>query len=112
MNVLFICTSNKYRSPALEKYFKARYPEHSYKSGGINWYFTHKYDTHYPYQKDFDEADLVVFAEKIHYTITQEKFKPFKARTIVLRLGEYKEGHVGEDYLTAAEEMIGSILLT
>ena len=42
MNILFICTSNNDRSPALEKYYREKYPEHKYKRAGINKYFTTK----------------------------------------------------------------------
>ena len=47
MKVVFICTSNKDRSPALEKYFKKVYPQHTFSSAGVNQYFCGKKDTKY-----------------------------------------------------------------
>lgn len=45
MNILFICTSNKDRSPALQEYFSIIYPQHAFKSAGVNKYFTKKHGT-------------------------------------------------------------------
>src|SRR3990167_3615231 len=70
--VIFICTSNKDRSPALEKYFSAVYPQHEYRSAGINKYFTSQ--KYYLKQEDLDWADLVVFAEDMHYLVTMKNF--------------------------------------
>jgi len=82
MNVLFICTSNKDRSPALEKYFKFMYPKHEYRSAGVNKYFCEKKSTHYVTYNDlYVWADLIVCAEKIHIEILERDFDlDFKMR--------------------------------
>lgn len=110
MNILFICTSNKDRSPALEKYFEEVYPQHNYKSAGINKYFTNKNWTHYLTIEDVDWADLIVYAEDIHYAITVRDFKVEYKPYITLNLGEYKQGQIREDYLMRVEEKLKTYL--
>jgi len=105
MNVLFICTSNKDRSPALEEFFKHHFPNNSYRSAGVNKYFTAKKGTHYLTIEDIEWANLIVYAEPIHYTIADRDFKATKVGfkdCLTLNLGEYTQGHVGEDYLLRA----------
>ena len=75
MNVLFVCTSNKDRSPALVEYFKAAYPIHEYRSAGLNKYLCcKKHLTHYLSADDIEWANLVVFGEKIHVDIYRRDF--------------------------------------
>lgn len=111
MNILFICTSNADRSPALEKYFRERYPQHEYRSAGINKYFTSKKGTHYLTQEDMDWADLIVFAESKHLMFTDRDFSlsPSQA-TFVLNCGNYLKGALHEGYLTCAEQKLKLIL--
>ncbi len=113
LHVLFVCTSNRDRSPALEKYFREKYPEHEYRSAGINTYLTSKKGTHLINQDDMAWTDFVVFAEDIHYAVTINKFRFFLAekapegkQCTILNLGEYVRGDVNEDYLGRAEEKI------
>lgn len=129
-NILFICTSNKDRSPALQQYFKENYPDYSYMSAGINKYFTTQKSTHYLKQEDLDWADLVVFAEEIHWDVVSKNFPSFYPKAIrnvndiddnrnnldtikkivVLNCGNYEQGCVGDDYLTKAEYKLRDIL--
>ena len=107
MNILFICTSNKDRSVALEQYFKANYPDNEYRSAGINKYFTSQKGTHYLTNEDIEWANLIICAEDIHKQITIKNFNSSKNKPIItLNLGEYKQGQIGEDYLIKAEEKI------
>lgn len=46
MNILFLCTSNKDRSPALEKHFREKYPMHKYRSA-ISREITQNYGSFY-----------------------------------------------------------------
>jgi predicted protein tyrosine phosphatase len=113
MKVLFICTSNKDRSPALERYFRENYPQHEYRSAGVNRYFCKKHGTHYLTQEDWEWSELRVFAEKHHIDIAMRDFweKAMAGKYIkILSLGEYKEGCIGEDYLVRAEELLKSLL--
>ena len=109
MKILFICTSNQDRSPALEQFFKDNFPQNEYRSAGINKYFTTIKGNHYLTVEDIKWAELIVYAEDIHYTVTDRDFKETKVGfkdCIVLNLGEYKQGQIGEDYLLKACDII------
>lgn len=107
-HIIFICTSNFDRSVSLERYFKSVYPNNEYRSAGVNRYFTGLKGTHYLTQEDIDWADLIVYAEDIHYKVVRRDFDMTKKEmsdkdTCILNLGEYTQGQVGEDYLLKAE---------
>lgn len=106
MTILFICTSNKDRSPALQNYFKEVYPQHEYRSAGVNRYFTSKKGTHYLTQEDIDWANIIVYAEKVHWQVTHKLFPEnvikYKGE-LVLELGNYQQGCINDDYLMNAE---------
>lgn len=132
MNILFVCTSNKDRSPALEKYFSDNYPEHTFKSAGINKYFCEKKGTHYLDLSDLKYADMIVYCEPIHASRTHEilgdkdntiikltfpssdemgvehKTEGWKKRIKekTLSLGNYQQGCIAEDYLMRAEQSL------
>jgi predicted protein tyrosine phosphatase len=113
--VIFICTSNKDRSPSLEQYFRSVYPKNEYRSAGINKYFTSQKGTHYLTQEDIDWADLMVYAEDIHYNVVRRDFDMRQKElsdndTYILNLGEYAQGQVGEDYLLRAEFNLEELL--
>lgn len=67
------------------------------------------YITHYFTQDDLSWADLIVFAEQIHYTVVEEHlvekdYPPgyLSSKSCILNLGEYKQGCLQEDYITKA----------
>ena len=66
MNILFVCTSGKDRSPALVEHYSKLYPKHEFKSAGINNYFTGMYNKHHINQDDIDWANLLVCCETVH----------------------------------------------
>ena len=105
-NICYICSSNKDRSPALERYFKEVYPLHSYRSAGVNKYFTTKNNTTYLSQEALDWADLIVFAEPIHHQVASKNFELGDKQYIVLSCGEFAQGCLNDDYLTKAEEIL------
>lgn len=139
-NVLIVCTSNKDRSPALQEYLGMVFPDHEYRSAGINEYFCQKKGTHLITVDDVFWADLIVFAEDVHLKVTCDRFgghTPIPngnprhkgsivfgqspsdkgliklekhAKFIVLNCGEYKQGCIGEDYLTKAEMLLKELL--
>lgn len=109
MNIIFICTSNKDRSPSLERHFREHHPQHKYRSAGINKYHTTKKGTHYLTGADLQWADLVVFAEEVHLIVTQAVFKNDFASDqafVILGLGEYKQGEIDQEYIKGAEEKL------
>ncbi len=112
MNILFICTSNRDRSVALENYYKVRSPKHNYKSAGINRYKTALYGTNYINEEDLEWADIVICAEEIHKKITLEKFPKFiqlSGYFYVLGVGDYEKKNMVE-YLKKAEGLVAEIL--
>jgi len=108
LRILFVCTSNKDRSPALEKYFSKAYKGFECRSAGINRYFCKKKGTHLIEWQDLIWANLVVYAEDIHKRRTIELIAPsiIPKPHVVLNCGEYKQGHIGEDYIAKAEDKI------
>ena len=109
LKVLFICTSNQDRSVSLENYFRDNYPQHDYRSAGVNKYFTSKKGTHYLTAEDIEWAELIVYAEEIHYVVANRDFTAtgvWLKDSLNLNLGEYKQGQIGEDYLLKAESKL------
>lgn len=110
MNILFVCTSNKDRSPALERHFREKYPQHSYRSAGINTYFTQKHGTHFLTKEDVEWADLVVGADEIHTDKASSIARPSGTRTFVhLSLGDYPHEEM-DRYTSDAEAKILRVL--
>ncbi len=110
-NVLFVCTSNKDRSPALEKYFRDKYPNNEYRSAGINSYFCLTKGTHYLAQADVEWTNFIVFCETIHLQVCFKHYAiPAHLAGHVLGIGDYKQGDISQEYLNKADEQIGFIL--
>lgn len=105
MNVLFVCTSNKDRSPALEKHFRAILPKHQYRSAGINKYHTRRKNTRYLENDDVEWADLIVCAEHIHSQKIEERFPNVMRHETTLGLGDYSGDNMGE-YVKKAEGLL------
>lgn len=111
MKCIFICTSEKDRSPALVSYFKEVFPENEYRSAGINEYFCKKHGTHLVTQEDISWADLIVYAEDIHSSIVNSKFQTGATDWVILNCGEYKsDSCIGEDYCTKAQVKLSHYL--
>ena len=73
MNVLFICTANRDRSKTAEIYFQNKYPQHRFKSAGINKYLSERHGGVQVKKYMLDVADRIVCAEHCHsdYIIRQ-----------------------------------------
>ncbi len=111
MNILFVCTSNKDRSPALESYFRALYPQHDFKSAGINKYFCSKKHTHLITQEDVFWADMLVFCEDIHRQVCLRDYQlNHNTAFLCLELGDYKQGDISQAYLEAADKILHRFL--
>lgn len=109
--IIFICTSNADRSVALERYFREKYPQHEYRSAGINEYHTTKKGTHLVNQDDVDWADLIVYAEDVHRDkISKWVSVPADRNFIVLNSGKYEKGNVSAEYLLKSDRKLQSIL--
>lgn len=109
MNVLFVCTSNKDRSPALEQYFRENFSKHFYRSCGINKYHCEQKGTKYMNESDADWAELVIFCEDIHRDVFMQAFPRSFYQYVMLRLGDYQSGHMAQ-YCKDAESILRSHL--
>jgi predicted protein tyrosine phosphatase len=113
MNILFICTSNKDRSPALEKYFRENFPIFNYKSAGINKYFTEKKGTTFLQIEHIKWANLIVYAEEIHQQVVYSTYPVYEIfqdkMQIVLNAGDYNADNM-EEYIERASEKITNFL--
>jgi len=107
-NYLIVCTSNVSRSRALEKYLSEKYPNRNFRSAGINKYLTGRKGTHYITKEDVEWADILVFAEDVHYEraaeITGIELVMSK-KSITLGLGDYDESNM-QEYCVQAEVLI------
>ena len=95
-NILIICTSNKDRSPSLQRELQKRMPEHVITSVGTNDYFTMKHGTQTISHDILSAADFIVFCEDVHRNIASDKYgsvvktKPY----IVLNLGHFDKDNM------------------
>lgn len=65
-NILFVCSANRDRSRTAEIYFQNKYPEHRFRSAGINKYLSQRHGGIYLQSYMLDIADRVICAEKHH----------------------------------------------
>jgi len=66
MNILFICTANRDRSRTAEIYYQNKYPEHRFRSCGINKYLSEKHGGIHVKKYMLDIADRIICAENVH----------------------------------------------
>ncbi len=111
---IFICENNCDISPLLEKYFREKYPQHEYRSAGINKPHTFFEGTHYLTQDDLEWADMIVYAENVHRDVAGRDFKlPVRHEMIcaILDCERYERGSSGDSYLACAEaKLIGMLM--
>lgn len=110
MNILFVCTSNKDRSPALERHFREKYPQHKYRSAGINRHHTHGKGTRLISELDVTWADFIAYAEEVHKEHVKSMFRgDIHSKTffkhIILNLGDYDKDNM-QQYVLDAEKKI------
>jgi predicted protein tyrosine phosphatase len=87
MNVLFICTANRDRSRTAEIYFQNKYPEHRFRSAGINKYLCERHGGVHVKQYMLNIADRIVCAEIVHKEwIVQHFDKSYSSKIEVLNL--------------------------
>lgn len=104
MKVLFICTANRDRSKTAEVHFSKVYPEHEFKSAGINKYLSERHGGVHLKKHMLDWADRVVCAEHVHsdYIIRQID-KKYIGKIEILQLGD-TEAFMSEQLIKALEE--------
>ncbi len=66
MNILFVCTANKFRSKTAETLFRSHSPHHEYKSCGTSEYMVKKHGGTFVSTKLLIWADKIVCMDKDH----------------------------------------------
>lgn len=97
MNVLFVCSRNKWRSATAETIFK-NHPSHQVKSAGTSASARIKIN-----EKLIDWADLIFVMEKKHKQILAENFREEMTEKEVIIL------NIPDDYQYMDEELIAEI---
>lgn len=88
MNILFICTANRDRSRTAEIYFQNKYPEHRFRSAGINQYLSERHGGVHLKKYMLDIADRIICAEHVHSEyIVQKIDKKYLNKIEILELG-------------------------
>jgi len=91
MNVIFICSANRERSRTAEIYFQNKYPEHRFRSAGINKYLCERHGGIHLKQYMLDVADRIICSEHIHSDyIVQKIDKKYLSKIEILELGDTK----------------------
>lgn len=89
MKILFICTANKDRSRTAEIYFQNKYPEHRFRSAGINKYLSERHGGVHLKSYMLDVADRIICAEFVHSDyIVQKIDKKYLSKIEILHLGD------------------------
>jgi predicted protein tyrosine phosphatase len=89
MNIIFICTANRDRSRTAEIYYQNKYPEHRFRSAGINKYLSERHGGIYVKKYMLDVADRIICAEHVHSDwIVQNIDKKYLAKIEILELGD------------------------
>jgi len=88
-NILFVCTANRDRSRTAEIYFQNKYPEHRFRSAGINKYLSERHGGIHLKAYMLDIADRIICMENIHFTYIHEKIdKKYYSKIQILELGD------------------------
>jgi predicted protein tyrosine phosphatase len=86
-NIIFICTANRDRSRTAEIHFQHKYPEHRFRSAGINKHLSERHGGIHVKKYMLDAADRIICAEHIHMEyIVQNIDKKYLSRIEVLQL--------------------------
>ena len=105
MNILFVCSRNKWRSATAETIFK-NHPLHQVKSAGTSAAARIKINV-----KHIDWADLIFVMEKKHKLILAENFKEEIAEkeTIILNIPDDYQ-YMDEELIEELETKVGGYL--
>ncbi len=88
-NIIFICTANRDRSRTAEIYFQNKYPEHRFRSAGINKYLSERHGGIHIKKYMLDVADRIICSEHIHSDwIVQNINKQYLSKIEILQLGD------------------------
>lgn len=104
MNILFVCTANRDRSRTAEIYFQNKYPEHRFRSAGINKFLCERHGGVYLQHYMLQVADRIICAEHSHMQHIVDKIdKKFLPKIEVLELGD-TEAFMSPELIKILEE--------
>jgi predicted protein tyrosine phosphatase len=104
MNILFICTANRDRSRTAELYFQNKYPDHRFRSAGINRYLSERHGGVHVKRYMLDVADRIVCAEFVHSDyIMRQIDKKYSPKIEIMHL-EDTEPYMSEQLIGVLEE--------
>jgi len=104
MNIIFICTANRDRSRTAEIYFQNKYPEHRFRSAGINKFLSERHGGIHVKKYMLDIADRIICAEFIHSDwIVQNIDKKYLSKIEILHL-EDTEYFMSESLIKKLED--------
>ncbi|MHC5224914.1 low molecular weight protein tyrosine phosphatase family protein [Ignatzschineria sp. LJL83] len=101
MNILFVCSQNKWRSPTAERVFAVDYGVNTRSAG------TSRNAKHVISSKDVSWADLIFVMEYHHKKAIQEKFRRdlTSKKIIVLEIPDDYQ-YMDEDLITLLKEAV------
>lgn len=89
MKILFVCSANECRSRTAEIYFQNKYPEHRFRSAGINKYLSERHGGIHLKTYMLDIADRIVCAGQLHSDFITERIdKKYLDKIEILNLGD------------------------
>jgi predicted protein tyrosine phosphatase len=89
MNILFICTANRDRSRTAEVHFQFKFPEHRFRSAGINKYLSERHGGIHVKQYMLEVADLIICMEHVHSDyIVRQINKKYLSKIEIIELGD------------------------
>ena len=89
MNILFICTANRDRSRTAEIYFQNKYPDHRFRSAGINKFLSKRHGGIHVKKYMLEIADRIICAEHVHSDwIVQNIDKKYLSKIEIIHLDD------------------------
>ena len=102
--IIFICSANECRSRTAEIYFQNKYPEHKFRSAGINKYLSERHGGIHLKQYMLDVADRIICAEYVHSDYIVKNFdKKYLNKIEILSLGD-TENFMSQQLIDLLEE--------
>jgi predicted protein tyrosine phosphatase len=89
MNIIFICSANRDRSRTAELHFQNKYPQHRFRSAGINKYLSERHGGIHLKNYMLDVADRIICMELVHSNwIVENIDKKYLSKIEILHLGD------------------------
>lgn len=103
-SILFVCTANRDRSRTAELHFQAKYPEHRFRSAGINKWGSERHGGVHLKKYMLDVADRIICMEHCHQEwIVKNIDKKYLNKIEVLLLND-TEPYMSQQLINVLEE--------